>query len=66
MDVNIPTYLDEPTINTFSRPSDHTRPTITGTPSTLPTAYDMHNHTDVHSSKTLRTRLCSSWKISLI
>ena len=41
--VNISTYADEPTINTTNRPYNHLRLSITGIPSTLSAAYNMHS-----------------------
>ena len=54
MDINIPKYSGEPTMDTISLPSDHMRLSITGTPPALPKVCK------IPSSKTMHVRLKNS------
>ena len=56
MEINIPRYSDELITDITSLPSDHSRPSITGIPSALPTACEMPRVTSIHSSKNVHVR----------
>ena len=60
MNINIPKYSDEPTMNITSVPYDHSRPSITGISLELPKACEMPNETNVHSSENAHVMLNSS------